>query len=150
MKRQVEGLGGDFGLGLFCQIVDGGDGGDFGGLLLVQFDGAQGAIGLEDAQFVERSLPGALGAGLITGEAVEDGGGGGVGEILDAAAGGFGLDAAEAVEAPGGMEEFVEGDGFDGALGIELAGERVEEVGEFLVFVVADGERAVSPWRREF
>jgi hypothetical protein len=34
----------------------------------------------------------------------------------------------------------VEGDGLDGALGIELAGERVEEVGEFLVFVVADDE----------
>jgi hypothetical protein len=78
----------------------------------------------------------------MTGEAVKDGGGGGVGEILDAAAGGFGLNAAEAVEAPGCMEEFVEGDGFGGALGIELAGERVEEIGVFLAFVVADDEVA--------
>ena len=40
----------------------------------------------------------------------------------------------------GGGSRRVEGDGLDGALGIELAGERVEEVGEFLVFVVADDE----------
>ena len=40
------------------------------------------------------------------------------------------------------MEEFLEGDGFDGALGIEFAGERVLEDGEFLLFVVADDEVA--------
>ena len=38
--------------------------------------------------------------------------------------------------------EMARGDGFHGALGIELLGERILESGEFLVFVVADDEVA--------
>ena len=51
LHGQFDGLSGRLGLGLFCQIVDGGDGGDFGLLLGVEFAGAKGAIGLEDAEF---------------------------------------------------------------------------------------------------
>jgi hypothetical protein len=142
LKGKVEGFGGDFGMGLFCQIVNGGDGRDFGVLLLAQFEEAEGAIGLEDAEFLKRFLKSALGAGLIAGEAVEDGGCRGVGEIRDGAEGGFGLDAAEAVEVPGGVEELLENDGFDGALGSEFRGERVLQNGEFVLLVVADDEVA--------
>ena len=41
------GLGGDLGSALFCQFVDIGDGGHFATGLLVELEGAEGAIGLE-------------------------------------------------------------------------------------------------------
>ena len=42
----LDGLGRDLGMALFCQFVDIGDGGGFGGGFLVEFDVAKGAIGL--------------------------------------------------------------------------------------------------------
>ena len=38
------------------------------------------------------------------------------------------------------MQEFVEGDGFDDALGVEFGEEGVLQGGEFLVFIGADDE----------
>ena len=57
-------LGCDLGLALFCQIINAGDGGHRGRGFLIQFDGAQGAVGLKRAQFLEGSIVGALGARL--------------------------------------------------------------------------------------
>ena len=84
---------------------------------------------------MERLVPGALGTSLIASEAVEDGDGFGVEEIGGTAIGDLGLDAAETVQVPGGVDEFVEGDGFDGSLGVEF--------GEFLS-VLGQGHEAVD------
>ena len=97
----LDGLGSDFGMGLFCQFVDIGDGGDRVFVLLIEFDGAKGPVGLEGAELLERLVIGALGTALIAADTVEDGGGGWLGEIGGATGGTFGLDTAEAVEAPG-------------------------------------------------
>src|SRR2546425_820226 len=75
------------------------------------------------------------------GEAVEEGGRLGVLEVAGAARRALGFNAAEAVETPGGVHEFVEGYRLDCSLRIELGQERVLENGEFFLFVGADDEK---------
>jgi hypothetical protein len=145
------GLGLDLGMGLFGQFIDVGDGGDFGFVVGIDFEGAEGAVGLEGAELLDGAVVSALGAGLVAGEAVEGGGDFGAGEIGGGAGADFGFDAAEAVKIPGGVEDLVGGDGFDGALRGELGGEPIAESGEFLVFIDANDEcLAVSPCLRAF
>src|SRR5689334_20455702 len=98
----IDGLGGNLGSGLFCQFVDVGNGGDGGLVFFGQLGGAESAIGLESAELLEGAVVSALGAGLVAAEAVEDGAGLGIGEIVEGAERDFGFNGAEAVEVPGG------------------------------------------------
>lgn len=59
---------------------------------------------------------------MIAGEAVENGDGGGVGEIVGAAGGEFGFERAKAMEVPDSVEEFTEGEFFGGNPGGEIGG----------------------------
>src|SRR5438067_10813969 len=134
-------------MGLFCQMVDIGDGGYFGLDFLGEFDGPQGAVGLEDAQFGKRLVIGALGARLITADAVEHGGGLRVAEVVEGAERGLGLEAAEALEVPGGVEEFLERGPFNGALRIEFGFEGGAEGFERLRVRPRERRGDWPPWR---
>src|SRR5213596_1936611 len=61
-------------------------------------------------------------------------------EIDSAAGRGFGLDAAKPVEVPGGMQEFLESNRFDGALGVELGQQVVSQGGEFFALVLSNDQ----------
>ena len=70
-------------------------------------EGAEGAIGLEGAKLLERAVAGALGAGLIAAETVEEPDGLGAHEVLGISGADFGFDRSEAVEIPGGVEDLL-------------------------------------------
>jgi hypothetical protein len=127
-------------LGLFGQLRDFGESRDCASLWAVEFRGAKGAVGLESTEFLDGAVVGTLGASLIAGEAIEEVGRLGVGEIVLGAEGDFGFDAAEALEIPGGVEDLAKGDGFEGTLGVEIGFEGVTESREFFLVIRADDE----------
>jgi hypothetical protein len=129
----LDGLFGGLGLGLFGQFRNFGESREVG----VVFGGA---VGLKGAELLDGAVVGALRASLVAGEAVEDSGFFAAEEIFEIAAADFGFDAAEALEIPGGVEDLAEGDGFEGALGVELGFEGVAELGEVVFFIAADDE----------
>jgi len=119
--REVDGIGGKFGLSLFCQIVDGHDGRD---------------VGL----FFRGKFP--LARRTIAREAVENGGDFGIREVAGLPTETSASMRAEALEIPCGVKEFLEGDGFERALGIEFGGERELVSVEFLLLCFGDDKVA--------
>src|SRR5262245_40957659 len=104
-EGMLQRLGRNLGSGLFCQIIDRGDRRNLGLDLRIELDAPQRAIGLERAEFCERTIPGALGTGLVSAETIRGGSAGRIAEILGSARGEFGFDATEAGKIPGGVEE---------------------------------------------
>ncbi len=149
--RRIHDWAGGAGLGLFCKIHFG------GGLRRV---GAP-AGGLDALELVEGAVEGALDAGLVAAEGVEDAGRGtgvpaeDVGEFVfvgkadvavfevplavdEAEIEEAGFDGAAAGEAPLGHDDLVDEGGFEGAGGLEVIEEGVEEFVEGLVVFAAD------------
>ena len=125
-------------VGSFCQIVIGDQGGHQLLLFFVHLEAAQGPVGLEDAEFPEVAVIGALGLAMVAMEAVEGFGGGFVEEGVEAVDHEVGFEALEAVHVPGGAQELVEGEHFDGSFGAEFLLKLGLELIEFIAFVFAD------------
>jgi len=112
-------------------------GGLQGGLLRLRL----GAFGLEALQIldgltlqaagvIDAALEAGLGAGTLV-EGLADGGvGAGVVGVLDCVDQDLGIDPVEAAEAPGGADDVIDQDGFDGGLGLAIPVEPFGEVGE--------------------
>jgi hypothetical protein len=139
-EGDLDGLFRGLGSGLFCQFRDFGENGDLGHLRGGEFGGAEGAVGLENAELMDGAVIRTLRTGLIAGEAVEDRGLFAAEEVLDVSAADFGFDAAEALEVPGGVEDLLEGKGLEGTLRGELGFEGVAKSCEVFLFIGADDE----------
>jgi hypothetical protein len=86
------------------------------------------------------------GPSIVAGEAVGDGGTHGIGEGIGTIGSEFHLDAAEAPDVPGSIQELAEGECFDGAPRVEFGKEGALHFVEFLLFSGTDDMcLAVSP-----
>jgi len=149
MRVVFGGLEGGIAVGSSCPFGDGGEGREgfgFGlGIGVVGWGGgegvAEGAVGLESAELAEAAEEGALGAGVVAGQALEGGFGvwGGEG-IAGLAKDGF--EAADAAKIPSGEDELVEQVELDHALGLEVVLVGGEEVLEFLALIGGDYDLA--------
>jgi len=132
-------------VGSFCPFGDGGEGREGFGFGVGLGGGgkgiAEGAVGLEGAELAEGAEEGALGAGVVAGQAEDDGFGFVGGERIGAG-GQAGFEAADAAEVPGGEDELVEQVLLEHALGLEVVLVGGEEVVEFLAFLRGDDDLA--------
>ena len=111
MRVVLGGLESGIAVGSFCPFGDGGEGREglgFGPGIGAGGGGggegvAEGAVGLEGAELAEGAEEGALGAGVVAGQALE-GGCGGVGGEGIAVGGQVGFEAADASKIPGGED----------------------------------------------
>ena len=89
--------------------------------------GAQGGLGLQGFEFLERAVEGALKTGVMAGEAI----------VLGIEHVGLGLQNTDAAKVPGGGDQFIEESLLDWAAGIDLAlivGEDLFEIFALLGF----------------